>query len=231
MLKIEQLTKNFGQQKALKGIDLEVRPGEIFCLLGANGAGKSTTINILLGFTKPDGGRATLSGNDLLNEPGKAKSQLAYIPEIVMLYPLLSGIENLEFFSKLAGFHYKQEKLREFLLKSGLQVDAHHQLVGGYSKGMRQKVGISIALAKEAALLIMDEPTSGLDPRAVEEFSTQVKHFAGTGGAVLMATHDLFNAVAIGTHLGIMRRGELVHTLQAKDISAGDLQKLYLETI
>lgn len=231
MLTVQQLRKSYGSHQALKGIDLDIAPGEIYGLLGANGAGKSTTINILLGFTRPDGGRATLDGIDLLGDPRKASALVAYLPEVVQLYPLLSGLENLAFFSELAGFNYSKSNFRDLLSSCGLQEEAHTQRIGSYSKGMRQKVGIAIALAKNARLLVMDEPTSGLDPRAVEDFSTQVRAFADQGGAVLMATHDLFNAVAIGSRLGIMRRGELVHTLGTSGISAADLQKLYLETI
>lgn len=231
MLIVDQLHKSYGDQQALKGISLEIKPGEVYGLLGANGAGKSTTINILLGFTPADGGRATLNGTDLLSDPRGAAGSIAYLPEVVMLYPLLTGVENLAFFSELAGFRYQPTELNGFLDRCGLQRDAHDKRVGSYSKGMRQKVGIAIAMAKQAKLLIMDEPTSGLDPGAVEDFSRQVKAFAAQGGAVLMATHDLFNAVAIGTRLGIMRRGELIHTLNTDGISAADLQKLYLETI
>ncbi len=231
MLTVQQLQKSYGSHQALKGINLDIASGQIYGLLGANGAGKSTAINILLGFTRPDGGRATLDGIDLLGDPREAASLIAYLPEVVQLYPLLSGLESLTFFSELAGFNYSKDNLRAMLSGCGLQEQAHTQLISTYSKGMRQKVGIAIALAKNAKLLVMDEPTSGLDPRAAEDFSTQVRAFAALGGAVLMATHDLFNAVAIGTRLGIMRRGELVHTLDTGGLSATDLQKLYLETI
>ncbi|MNY53719.1 Histidine transport ATP-binding protein HisP [compost metagenome] len=96
---------------------------------------------------------------------------------------------------------------------------------------MRQKVGIAIALAKNAAAILMDEPTSGLDPKATNEFTELVKTLGKQGKSVLMATHDIFNAVNIGTHIGIMRQGKLIHTIKAADINANDLQKLYLETI
>lgn len=231
MLQAMNLTKLYGSYQALRGIQLAVNPGEVFCLLGANGAGKSTTINIFLNFTKPSGGTALVNGIDVQQQPVKTKQYLAYIPEVVMLYPQLTGVENLRFFSRLCGFSYHNEQLQQYLQQAGLQPEAWHKRLRGYSKGMRQKVGIAIAIAKQAGALIMDEPTSGLDPRAIEEFSQQVKAFAANGGAVLMATHDIFNAVAIGTHIGIMKQGQLVHTLSAADVSAGDLQKLYLETI
>jgi ABC-2 type transport system ATP-binding protein len=231
MLKAANLTKRYSDHEALRGINLEVQRGEIYCLLGANGAGKSTTLNIFLNFTAPTSGQALINGIDVQREPLLSKQHLAYIPEVVLLYPSLSGLENLEFFSRLAGFRYTAKQLDAFLERAGLQAAAKHKRLQTYSKGMRQKVGIAIALAKNAGALLMDEPTSGLDPKAIEEFTLQVKQFAAEGGAVLMATHDIFNAVSIGTFIGIMRQGLLVHELKARDISAGDLQKLYLETI
>ena len=148
-----------------------------------------------------------------------------------MLYGNLTSIENVDFFSRLAGFSYSVKQLEDFLLRVGLQADAFNKRLSGHSKGMRQKVGIAIALAKNADVLLMDEPTSGLDPKATHEFTRVVKSLGEQGKAVLMATHDLFNAVSIGTRVGIMRNGELIHQLGTDNLAAVDLQKLYLETI
>ncbi|WP_199757096.1 ABC transporter ATP-binding protein [Pedobacter sp. KBW06] len=231
MLQAIELTKKYGDQIALDRLNLSVEPGEVFCLLGQNGAGKTTTINLFLGFTGASSGQALVNG--MLVSPNQAdtKQFLAYIPEVVMLYANLTSLENLDFFSRIAGFKYKREVLEQYLLQAGLQPEAFHKRVGNYSKGMRQKVGIAIAVAKNAGLILMDEPTSGLDPKATHEFSEIVKQLSAAGKTVFMATHDIFNAVNVGTRIGIMRQGTLVHTLNAKDISAGDLQKLYLETI
>ncbi len=231
MIKAEHLVKSFGQQQVLKGVTLEVKPGEVYCLLGANGAGKSTTINILLNFVKPDSGRAFVNNIDVEQHPLETKKYLAYIPEIVMLYPMLTGLENVRFFSELSGFSYSDDELSVFLRRAGLQEAAFRKRLQSYSKGMRQKVGIAIAIAKNAGALIMDEPTSGLDPKATNEFTDVIRAFCTAGRAVLMATHDIFNAVNVGTHIGIIKQGAIVHTLRAADISAPDLQQLYLETI
>ncbi|TVP44536.1 MAG: ABC transporter ATP-binding protein, partial [Gemmatimonadales bacterium] len=148
MLKAEKLSRIYNGTPALSDLDLEVNPGEIYCLLGANGAGKSTTIRLFLSFIQPSSGRALVKGMDVSAEPLRSKRHLAYIPEQVMLYPHLTGAENLEYFSALAGHDgYSRADLEGFLRKSGLQDDAHHQRVSGYSKGMRQKVGIAVALA------------------------------------------------------------------------------------
>jgi ABC-2 type transport system ATP-binding protein len=231
MLEAIGLTKKYQEHTALNNLNLKVEAGEVFCLLGQNGAGKTTTINLFLGFTAASSGEAKV--NDIVVSPNneQTKQFLAYIPEVVMLYGHLSSMENLDFFSRIAGYKYKTNELEGFLLQAGLQADAFHKRVGSYSKGMRQKVGIAIAVAKNAKVILMDEPTSGLDPKATNEFSEIVKQLSRDGRSVFMATHDIFNAVNVGTRIGIMRQGSLIHTLNAKDISAVDLQKLYLETI
>ncbi|MGF7079663.1 ABC transporter ATP-binding protein [Mucilaginibacter sp. UYCu711] len=230
MLQAIELTKQYQQQTALEKLNLTVNPGEIFCLLGQNGAGKTTTINLFLGFINPTSGQALINGLDVAASEDTRK-YLAYIPEVVMLYGNLTAVENLDFFSRLAGFRYSVDQLAAFLSQCGLQAEAYHKRLQGFSKGMRQKVGIAIAIAKNADVILMDEPTSGLDPKATSEFTATVKELGAQGKAVLMATHDIFNAVHVGTHIGIMRQGSLVHTLSAADINAIDLQKLYLETI
>ncbi len=231
MLQAIGLTKTYGEYTALDGLDLTVSKGEVFCLLGQNGAGKTTTINLFLGFIQASTGVAKVGGLDIASNPSAARKHLAYIPEVVMLYSNLTGIENLEYFSKLAGFRYSRPELRSYLLKAGLQEEAHSKHLGTYSKGMRQKVGIAIALAKNAEAILMDEPTSGLDPKATAEFTSIVKQLSQDGKSILMATHDIFNAVNVGTQIGIMKAGRLVHTLNTTDITANALQDLYLETI
>lgn len=225
------LRKEYQGQPALRALNLTLHAGEVFCLLGQNGAGKTTTINLCLGFVAPTSGRVLLGGEEVRPDHPAARRHSAYIPEVVMLYGNLTALENLDYFSRLAGFRYAKPQLESYLAQAGLPAAAWGQRVGSFSKGMRQKVGIAIAVAKHARVIFMDEPTSGLDPKATSEFTTLVQELGRGGTAVLMATHDLFNAVNVGTRLGIMRRGELVHTLAAADITASDLQRLYLETI
>ena len=231
MLTATSLHKKFGTTVALHSLDLSVAPGEIYALLGPNGAGKTTTINCFLGFLTPDAGSAIVAGIDVARDPLAARRALAYIPEQVNLYGHFSGVENLAYFSELGGHRYSDTQLRTFLTDSGLEASAQDRRVSGYSKGMRQKVGIAIALAKEAKALLLDEPTSGLDPAASHEFSALLKKLAGRGVAILMATHDLFRAKEDATRVGIMRHGRLVHTLTAAELSHTDLEKLYLETM
>ena len=230
MLEALNLTKRYDQAVALDALNLTVRPGEIFCLLGANGAGKTTTINLFLNFVPPTSGTARINGLDVVQQPLETKKHLAYIPETVMLYKNLTGLENLEYFSALAGRpDYTRPQLLEFLTQVGLQADAADKRVGTYSKGMRQKVGIAIALAKHAKALLLDEPTSGLDPKAANEFSALLTRLSADGVAVLMATHDLFRAKESGTRVGIMRQGRLVRTLDTTEVGHADLERIYLE--
>ena len=231
MLIAENLSKTYGDYKALNNLNLKLNKGEIFALLGQNGAGKSTTINIFLGFVKPTEGVAKINGISVVDHPEETKKFIAYIPETVLLYPNLTGVENLKFFSSLAGFDYDNETLTSFLSKAGLQSDAHHNRQGGYSKGMRQKVGIAIAIAKKAKVLLLDEPTSGLDPKASNEFSEILKELASEGTTIFMATHDIFRAKEVADRIGIMKRGNLISEINADEISANELEKLYLQTV
>jgi ABC-2 type transport system ATP-binding protein len=230
MLEAVNLSKRYDQAVALDALNLTVKAGEIFCLLGANGAGKTTTINLFLNFVAPSGGTARINGLDVVQQPLETKKFLAYIPETVMLYKNLTGLENLEYFSALAGrSDYTRPQLLAFLSQVGLQADAADKRVGTYSKGMRQKVGIAIALAKNAKALLLDEPTSGLDPKAANEFSALLARLSQDGVAVLMATHDLFRAKESATRVGIMKQGRLVRTLETTEVGHADLERIYLE--
>ena len=229
MLESKGLTKRYNGTVALNNLNLKVEKGDVFCLLGANGAGKTTTINLFLGFIDPTAGWAQINGLDVSVDGVKSKQFLTYIPENLMLYGNLTGIENLDYFAGLAGKRYSKGELSSLLSESGLQQQSHDQRVSTYSKGMRQKVGIALALAKKAEVLLLDEPTSGLDPKASNEFAELLKQMKDRGVATLMATHDLFRAKETGTHIGIMKNGELLETLTTDQINHTDLEKLYLK--
>ncbi len=230
VLEARGLAKYYNGVAALEGFDLAVAPGEVFCLLGANGAGKTTTIHLFLGFIEPTAGEAYVDGICVATHPLETKRALAYIPEHVMLYGRLSGVENLEYFASLGTRHrYARRELIEYLTMAGLPAAAADRQVREYSKGMRQKVGIAIALAKNAKALLLDEPTSGLDPKAAKEFSALVRMLRDRGAAILMATHDLFRAKEDGTRLGIMKHGHLVRVLRADEIGHTDLERVYLQ--
>lgn len=229
MLKAKNLSKSYNGKAALNNVSFEVNPGEVFCLLGANGAGKTTTINLFLNFIKPTSGHAFIGDKDVTQEPLETKKLLAYIPENLILYPNLTGLENLEYFVGLAGKKYAKEQYVQFLSDSGLQTENLTQRVATYSKGMRQKVGIAIAIAKDAKSLLLDEPTSGLDPKASNDFADLLEKLSFKGVAILMATHDLFRAKESGTHIGIMKEGSLIEHITTEQINHTDLEKIYLK--
>ncbi len=231
MLEAIDLTKRYGTYEALSHLNLSVDKGEIFCLLGQNGAGKTTTINLFLGLLEPTSGEALLNGIVVKPNNNAVTKMIAYIPEVVQLYGNLSGLENLNFFSRLAGFKYSDTELSSFLQKAGLAEAAHQNKLGSYSKGMRQKVGIAIALSKNADYIFMDEPISGLDPKATLEFTKICKELGHEGKTIFMATHDIFNAVNVSTKIGIMKEGKLVYQANTDTINANELQDLYLKTI
>ncbi len=231
MLIAKELSKKFGTFTALDSLNLSVGAGEVFCLLGANGAGKTTTINLFMGFIRPSSGQATINGLDVATQSTDTKKYLAYIPETLNLYGNLTGVENLQFFAGLSKSTLEQSVAEQLLHAVGLQKGQIHERVKKYSKGMRQKIGIAIAQAKQAQCLLLDEPTSGLDPQASNDFAHLLHQMRQDGVAILMTTHDLFRAKDIGTHIGIMKSGKLIHVLASNEISLGDLEQLYLETM
>lgn len=229
MLKAVDLVKQYGAHTALQGLNLTVEPGEVFCLLGANGAGKSTTINLFLNFISPTSGQAFVHNLDVMKHSQQTKQFLGYIPEQVMLYKDLTGLENLEYFACLSrNSRLPHQELKDLMTRVHLAEDAWNRRVSTYSKGMRQKVAIAIALSKDARAFLLDEPTSGLDPKASNEFSALVNELKQNQMAILMATHDLFRAKETGTRLGIMKHGQLVETIPADSIGHADLEQLYL---
>ena len=229
MISVKNITKTFKDFEALKNLSIEVAQGEIYGLLGSNGAGKSTTINILLGFLNPNSGEAFINGINAVSEKLKTRKSIGYIPENVNLYPYLTGIENLEYFCKLAGKSYNRENLKEILIECGLDFIAIDKKVNTYSKGMRQKVGIAIALAKEARVYLLDEPASGLDPLASTELSKILKVLSKSGATIFMASHDIFRIRETCDRIGILKNGQLVKEMNTASVTTKELEKIYIE--
>jgi ABC-2 type transport system ATP-binding protein len=229
MLQAVNLHKRYGDAVALEQLNLTVEPGEICCLLGANGAGKTTTINLFLDFVPRTSGKALICGHDVVEHPLTTKTLLAYIPEVVNLYPSLTGIENLQYFADLAGLRIPSDELIAGAVRVGLGAEVMQRRLTSYSKGMRQKLGLAIALARRAKVFLLDEPLSGLDPQAANEFSCLLRDVARDGVAVLMTTHDLFRAREVASHIGIMARGRLVDHLRADAVDPSRLESIYLE--
>jgi ABC-2 type transport system ATP-binding protein len=230
MIQAINLTKRYEDGLlALDQVSFDIHPGEVFCLLGANGAGKTTAINLFLDFIPPTGGEARINGINCHQNPLEAKKYVAYVSENVMLYGNFTARQNLDFFAKLGGKrHLSKKDYYRVMADVGLEEKAYEQRVKEFSKGMRQKLGIAIAMIKDAPAILLDEPTSGLDPKAGAEFLELLKRLKAQGKAILMSTHDIFRSKEIADRVGIMKEGKLVMQETREELGHEDLQKLYL---
>jgi ABC-2 type transport system ATP-binding protein len=231
MLEAKDLTKRYEDGVlALDHLNLRVDDGEVFCLLGANGAGKTTTINLFFDFIAATSGQALIDGIDVSVKPLDAKRRASYVSENVMLYGNFTARQNLDFFARLGGRDdCGKEDYYMVLRRVGLQEKAFEQRVKNFSKGMRQKLGIAIAIIKGAPNVLLDEPTSGLDPKAGADFMELLRELKGEDKAILMCTHDIFRAKAHADRVGIMKEGRLVMVRTREELQGEDLEKLYLD--
>jgi ABC-2 type transport system ATP-binding protein len=231
MLQAIELTKRYEDgQLALDALNLDIKPGEIFFLLGANGAGKTTTINLFLNFIEPTSGKILIDGIDVMKEPLETKRHISYVSENVMLYGNFTARQNLDFFSKLAGkTHLTKQNYYDIMRNVGLQDEAFEKKLKTFSKGMRQKVGLAIAMIKDAPNILLDEPTSGLDPKSAAELMQMLTKLRAQGKSILMCTHDIFRAKAVADRVGIMKEGRLVMLRTREQFLMDDLERIYLD--
>ncbi len=230
LLEAANLSKRYEDDVlALDEISFQVAPGEIYAMLGGNGAGKTTTIHLFLNFIEPTAGEARIDGIATHVEPLRAKERVAYVSENVALYPHFTALQNLDFFVRLHGrSDLDRDGYRKALSRVGLQEDAHDKRLKGFSKGMRQKCALAIAILKDAPAILLDEPTSGLDPQAGMEFTKLLGELRDEGKAILMSTHDIFRAKQIADTIGIMRQGRLVMERSQAELAGEDLEALYV---
>jgi len=204
-----------------------VPAGSITALLGGNGAGKSTTLSALLGFTRAQSGRIAVCGIDPAADPDGARRRIAYLPENVALYEHLSAVENADYLLALSGERQERGAITEALAAAGLQERAWDGRLGGFSKGMRQKVAIAVALLRQVPVLLLDEPTSGLDPRATADFNALLVAVRERGTAVLMVTHDLLSAADVANRIAFLEAGRVAHELAASGPERFDVRALH----
>nr|WP_184244760.1 ATP-binding cassette domain-containing protein [Novosphingobium chloroacetimidivorans] len=224
---ISDLTLGYGTHTVLDGLSLAVPAGSITALLGGNGAGKSTTLSALLGFARARTGTITVCGIDPAADPDEARRLIAYLPENVALYDHLSAFENADYLLALSGERPKRGTIEDALSAAGLQDRAWHRRLGGFSKGMRQKVAIAVALLRQVPVLLLDEPTSGLDPRATADFNALLAEVRARGTAVLMVTHDLLSAADIADRIAFLEAGRVEHEVAASGEERFDVRKLH----
>ncbi|MDR1340489.1 MAG: ABC transporter ATP-binding protein [Prevotellaceae bacterium] len=231
MIQAIDLTKRYEDgQLALDALNLEIKPGEVFFLLGATGAGKTTTINLFLNFIEPSGGKALIDGIDVMENPLETKRHISYVSENVMLYGNFTARQNLDFFSKLAGKpSLTKQNYYDIMRNVGLQDEAFEKKLKTFSKGMRQKVGLAIAMIKDAPNILLDEPTSGLDPRSAAELMQMLTKLRDQGKSILMCTHDIFRAKSIADRVGIMKEGQLAMIRTREQFLHDDLERIYLD--
>ena len=233
MLETRDLTKVYDNTiLAVNKLNVKVDAGEIYVVLGANGAGKSTTISMLLNFIDPTSGTALINDIEIPKFPLEAKKHLAYVSENVELYRNFTARQNLEFFTKLGGKKkVTREELDATLARVGLPEESFKRRVKTFSKGMRQRLGIAIAIMKGADAVLLDEPTSGLDPKGGADFLNLLRELRSEGKAIFMSTHDIFRAKEIADRIGILVGGNLVRELTRQEIETEDLEALYLRYV
>ena len=212
MLRINELTKTYASGvQALKGISLEIAPG-MFGLLGPNGAGKTTLMKIVATLLEPDSGTAEMNGLDLISRRDKTRQILGYLPQEFGLYPTLTAEQTLDYFAKLKGVWNGKQRagLVDALLERVNLSSARKQRVGGFSGGMRQRLGIAQALIAEPELIIVDEPTAGLDPEERVRFHNLLAESAGEDTVVILSTHIVADVSSLCSQMAIIRNGEIL---------------------
>ncbi len=214
-LAAEQLRVLRGGREVLSGVSFEVAGGEVYGLLGGNGAGKSTTLSTFLGFLPVSGGRVIVNTRDVGSDVAAARRAMAYLPEAASMYEHLDARENLNYFLQLAGVVCGESDIDAALDRVSLAGEARGIKLRRYSKGMRQKVAIALAILRDTDILLLDEPTSGLDPTAIDEFHDLVRGLADAGKAILMVTHDVYGACQVADRIGLLRGGKLVDQFAA----------------
>ena len=231
MLRIEHLTKTYGEKKAVDDLSLHILPGEIFGFIGHNGAGKSTTIKSAVGILKFDEGTITICGKNIKDDPVACKKDLAYIPDNPDLYEFMSGIKYLNFIADIFAIpaDVRQEKIRKYADLFELTQDLG-QPVSAYSHGMKQKLAVISAWLHDPKLIVMDEPFVGLDPKASHLLKEMMREHCNKGGAIFFSTHVLEVAEKLCDKVAIIKQGKLVKEGTMEEVKGDDsLEEVFLE--
>jgi ABC-2 type transport system ATP-binding protein len=219
MIQFDHLSKAYGGIRAVDDLTAEIPSGEVFGLLGPNGAGKSTTILMLVGLIEPSAGCCRIDGIEVATNPIAVKKHIGYMPEDVGFYPMLTAEENLTFFAKLFRMEPKEYKKRIPDLMSLVGLDSVTKQVVGYSKGMRQRLGLANALLNNPTIIILDEPTANLDPQGVADYRRIISGVADEGKTVFVSSHILSEVSRVCTSIGLLSKGRLIAQGRWEDLS------------
>lgn len=231
MLKIEHLTKTFGDKKAVDDLTLEIKAGEIYGFIGHNGAGKTTTLRSVVGIQQFDEGTILIDGHSITEEPLACKREIAYIPDNPDLYEFMSGIKYLNFVADIFGVEpeTRKERIKKYADLFEITKDLA-QPISAYSHGMKQKLAIISAWIHEPKLILMDEPFVGLDPKASHLLKEMMREHCDRGGAIFFSTHVLEVAEKLCDKVAIIKNGKLIRFGTMEDVKGDDtLEEVFLE--
>lgn len=226
MITVKNLHKTFKSFHALKGIDLRVRKGEIYGFIGHNGAGKSTTMNILTGLSRPTSGECLVNGKDVSSIHHPCELHIGYLPEEPKFYPWMTAYETLEYLGNSPVHKASKERINEMLEWVGL-AQASRRRVGGFSRGMKQRLGIGAALIHDPELLILDEPSSALDPEGRSDVLRLIKDLKNMGKTVFFSTHILDDVERVCDTVGMLASGKLVMEKPLTEIQKENIVPIY----
>lgn len=231
MLKIEHLTKNYGEKKAVDDLNLHIMPGEIYGFIGHNGAGKTTTLKSAVGILRFDSGEIRINGRSIKDEPVACKRVLAYIPDNPDLYDFMTGIKYLNFVADIFGVpsEERRAKIDDYAARFELTDDLA-QPIAAYSHGMKQKLAVIAAWLHSPKLIIMDEPFVGLDPKAAHLLKIMMRELCEEGGAIFFSTHVLEVAEKLCDKVAIIKGGRLIRSGTMEEVKGDDsLEDVFLE--
>jgi ABC-2 type transport system ATP-binding protein len=233
MIEATDLSKRYPNgHLALDALHLHVEAGEIYCLLGANGAGKTTAIHLFLGFTAPTAGHARIAGIDVASEPLRAKQKAAFVGESIAFYGRLTTRRNLEYLARLGGrTDLTSDDYDMAMREVGLPETVFRQRASELPPGMIRKLGVAAALLKETPAVLLDEPLSGLDPKSAAEMVELLENLRDRGKALLLTIQDLVWARPLADRIGILQEGRQVLTRSRDELRHENLERLYLDAV
>jgi ABC-2 type transport system ATP-binding protein len=232
MISADGLTMRYGNTRALSHVTFRVNPGQIYCLLGPHGSGKTTAINLLFGILKPSYGTVSIEGFDSVTQTEELRKRAALVSDAIALYDNLTTTDHLQLFGSLSGRgKLTQEECIRILGSVDLPEATLHQRIRRYGAGMRVKLSMAIALLKNASAILMDEPGGGLDPHIGAAQAPLITEMREQGKAILVATNDLYYAQRVADVIGFLREGALIHELHREDFAHENLEKLYTKIL